>query len=180
MWRGRDGIRIQGFGLAVRILVSESASVLAGSEALDGAGAIGDSTGITDIRFMAVPGTIRGAERFITGTIFTTVELTERMEEPMAHTEALTAAAEFTTVRERVPGLSKKIGRQLEDTLRPMDRAVSTQTHSVAMITADRPAAFRRGDRPAWERLSAGAVALMAAGDHTVAAVIIEIKRDRQ
>src|SRR5271157_4163289 len=70
-WLGRDGIRIPESGLAVRISISESASESAGTAALAGAGAIGDSIGITDTRCMAAAGITRTAERFITGATTT-------------------------------------------------------------------------------------------------------------
>src|SRR5208282_2954820 len=68
-WRGRGGIRIPESGLAARISHSESASESVGSAALDGAGVIGDSTGITDTQGLAAAGTSPRAERFITGAI---------------------------------------------------------------------------------------------------------------
>ena len=46
MWRGRDGIRIPGSGLAGRTSRLESASESASSEGLGGAGGTGDSTGV--------------------------------------------------------------------------------------------------------------------------------------
>ena len=52
--RGRDGIPIRGFGLAVRIFRSDSALASAGSAVSDGAGVTGDSIGMADTRFTAV------------------------------------------------------------------------------------------------------------------------------
>jgi hypothetical protein len=78
---GRDSTRIPEFGLAARTSRSESA----GSEVLDGAGAIGDSIGVAITQLLAAAGTTPGATRFITGTPIT---------------EAGACAAELTTVVE--------------------------------------------------------------------------------
>ena len=75
--------------MAARISRSGSASESASSVVLDGAGAIGDSIGITTTRFITTTGTTRGASRSTTGTVSTEGEACEA---------ALTApAAEFAT-----------------------------------------------------------------------------------
>src|SRR5271157_5594992 len=68
-WPGQDGIRIPESGLAGRISRSDLDLVSAGGAAGAGAGGIGASIGMTDIRGMAAEDIIPGAERFITGTI---------------------------------------------------------------------------------------------------------------
>src|SRR5208337_3056053 len=87
-WLGRDGIRIREFGLAARISISESASESAGTAALAGAGAIGDSIGITDTQGITAAGTTPEAERFITGAT-TTEEEAGRAEFTPASTRGI-------------------------------------------------------------------------------------------
>src|SRR5580693_4108960 len=66
--RGRAGIRIPASGLTGRSFPLASALASDGTAALDGAGAAGDSIGITATRFMAVDATIREAAHFTTAT----------------------------------------------------------------------------------------------------------------
>src|ERR1019366_980189 len=105
-WRGRDGTRIRESGLAARTSISEWASESVGSEALAGAGVIGDSIGVADTQCMAAAGTTPGAERFITVAISRAAE--SRAAE--LHAAGLHAAelhaAELATVPAPRPGLS--------------------------------------------------------------------------
>jgi hypothetical protein len=73
-WLGRDGIRILESGLADLLFHSDSALESAGSGVLDGAGAIGASTGTGVTHFMAAADIFREAERSITGTATTEAE----------------------------------------------------------------------------------------------------------
>src|SRR5208337_52939 len=95
-WLGRDGIRIREFGLAARISISESASESAGTAALAGAGAIGDSIGITDTQGITAAGTTPEAARFITGATTT--------EEQTGAAELTAVRAEFTPASTRGTG----------------------------------------------------------------------------
>src|ERR1700727_389065 len=89
---GRGGIHIRASGLAVRTCLSDSASESVGSAALGGAGAIGDSTGITTTQLLIMVGTTLGAPRSTTETTTTAVE---------PHTMDLMAgAAEFAWTTE--------------------------------------------------------------------------------
>ena len=76
-WRGRGGIRILEFGLAVRTSRSESVLASVGSVVLDGDGVIGDSIGITTTQSTTVAGTTLEAELFITGAVTTEQEASE-------------------------------------------------------------------------------------------------------
>src|ERR1700676_4475329 len=84
--RGRDGIRIQGFGMADRTCRSAWDSESDSMADMDGAGIVGDSTGTTPPGFITTTGTTRGATRFTTATL--SIE--------GAGAEDLTAAAEDT------------------------------------------------------------------------------------
>src|SRR5580698_6162984 len=66
-WRGRGGIHILASGLAVLTSRLDSGLESGGGAVSDGAGGIGDSTGITIMRGLTAGGTTRGAGRFITG-----------------------------------------------------------------------------------------------------------------
>jgi hypothetical protein len=68
---GGDGTRIRESGLAVRISISDSASGLAGTAVMAGAGITGGSTGAADMECTAAAGTTLAAIRFITGTATT-------------------------------------------------------------------------------------------------------------
>src|ERR1700690_1368108 len=70
-WRGRDGIRILEFGMAVHTSRSDSDSESAGSAVLDGAGLPGDLSGVADTRFITTTGITPAATRFITGAVST-------------------------------------------------------------------------------------------------------------
>src|ERR1700688_483178 len=72
--RGQDGTRIPESGMTARTSRSDSVSESASSGVLDGAGVIGDSIGITGMRFMAGADTTPAAPRFTTGAISIGVE----------------------------------------------------------------------------------------------------------
>src|ERR1700727_2336905 len=118
--RGRGGIRIPASGLAVRLCRSDSASESVGSAALDGAGAIGDSTGITITQLLIMVGTTLGAPRSTTETTTTTVE---------PHTMDLTAGAVGLVATTAQLGLSTETAAPPEDTPSPAVRAASAQVH---------------------------------------------------
>ena len=172
-WRGRDGIRIPESGLAARISHSDSASESVGSAVLDGAGVIGDSTGITDTQCLAAAGTTRGAERFITEAVSTAAEayaaeLMVRAAELMAH------AADSGR---QPPGLSTETGRRLEDTLNPAVRAAHARAPSAAMSMADRPRAIRHAEAPAWvaeQRVAAAEREVAVVAEREAAAGVID------
>src|ERR1700723_472965 len=112
LWPGRAGIRIPEFGMEARTSRSELVLELASSVALDGAGAIGDLTGITIMRFTTTAGTTPVAARFITGTISTAAE-------------AIGAAV--STGPAEAPGLSMETARLLEDMRNPAARVARAQ-----------------------------------------------------
>ena len=151
-WLGRVGIHIPESGLADRICHSESALELAGSEALDGDGVIGVSTGITTSYFITTTRISRGARRFITGTISIVVER---------------GGAELSTVPEEGPDLLAEIDKRLGDMPHPAVRAAYAQAPSAATTTADKPAAFRHAGALA----SVVAFTVVVAEDFTAAAV---------
>ena len=76
-WRGRDGIPILEFGLAVRTSRLESVLASVGSVVLDGDGVIGDSIGITTTQSTTTAGTTLEAEPFITEAVTTEQEASE-------------------------------------------------------------------------------------------------------
>ena len=138
--------------MAVRTSPSESASESAGSEVLDGAGAIGDSIGITDTHCTTTAGTTPRAGHFITATTTTEVEARTEAEartELEAHTEVEVWAAEFITILGHRPDLSRETGRLLEDTRNRAVRAASAQALSVATTMAERAEAIRHAEAPA-------------------------------
>jgi hypothetical protein len=169
LWRGRDGIRIRGFGLAGHICRLGSASELAGLAVLDGAGAIGDSTGITIMRCMAVADISRGAERFITVRTTTAADLVGTVR---------LSIGELELVR------SKEIGERLGDTQRLtvraafavragyMVRAACARARSAGTITAESRGAIRHAEARASgaERAAAVAVAATPAAGGTAGA----------
>ena len=69
--RGGDGTRIPESGLGAHISISDSASGLAGTAVMAGAGITGDSTGTADMECTAAAGTTLAAIRFTTGTATT-------------------------------------------------------------------------------------------------------------
>src|SRR5208282_61011 len=130
----------------------------------DGAGVIGDSTGITDTQGLAAAGTSPRAERFITGAISPAAE---------AHAAERTAhAAELTAVPALPPDPSTETGRRLEAMLNPGGRAAHARAPSAATTMADRPRAIRHAEARAWvaeqpvaaERVVAAVVVRAAAG----------------
>ncbi len=143
--------------MAARISHSGSASESVGLEVLDGAGVIGDSTGITDTQCLAAADTSPGAERFITGAISPeeayAAELTTRAA------ELITRAAELTTVPAQPPDLSTETGRRLEATLSPAVRVANVRAPSAVTTMANRQRAIRHAERPASvveQRVAAG------------------------
>ena len=131
-WRGRGGIRIQESGLEARISHSDLALGSVGGAALDGDGAIGDSTGTTIMRGLTAGGTTPGAGRFITGAPMLVADL---------HGAVVSTVAG--------PGLLMETGRGLEDMVRRADRAECAQGPSAVTTTADRPGASHRVEAPA-------------------------------
>jgi len=142
-WRGRDGIRIRESGLAGLISRSESALGSDGGAASDGAGDIGDSTGITTMRGLTAGGTTPAAGRFITGELLRVADLHGAV--------VLTGAVEE-------PEHSMETGRRPGDMPRRAVRAASARGPLAATTTEDRPGVFRRVATPA------SAAGFMAAG----------------
>ena len=58
-------------------------------------------------------------------------------------------AAEFSIIPEALPGLSKEIGKRLEDMLNPVVRAASARVPLAATTMAERPGVIRHGEAPA-------------------------------
>src|ERR1700722_12274312 len=169
---GQDGMPTQEFGLVDLTCRSGLALELAGSEALAGAGDIGDSIGTADTRFMAVAGISPVVPRFTTAAISTerdeqglTEGVAESTEDAMEPTEDAAEPtrdalepnpAEIwphgvmsTTVRGRFPDLSTETSRRLADMQNPTARAACAPPPSVALIMEARPEASRRADSPA-------------------------------
>ena len=145
-WRGRDGIRTLGFGLAARISHSESASPSGGSEVLVGVGVIGDSTGITTTQGLTMAGITRGAEPFTTGAVL--------------------GEQDLPGVRGQRPGLSRGIGRRLGDTPHHAARAGYARAPLAVTVMAARQGVIPRAEAAAWV-----AEAHMAEGDLTAVVV---------
>jgi hypothetical protein len=133
-WRGRGGIRILGFGLAVRIFRSDLALESAGGEDTDGDGAIGDSIGITITLCLTTAGITPEAGRFTTGAVLPEAEA--------CGAGVLTAEGEL--------GLSTETGKQLEATPHPTARAAHDREHSAATAMAGRPGATLHAVAPVW------------------------------
>jgi hypothetical protein len=156
-----------------RTFPSESASESAGSEALDGAGIIGDAIGTTIMRFITTTGTTPAAGRFTTGTLTTGVELrtadiTSTATVGTGHrTPELAGAAKFSTVPAERPSHLKETTTLLEDTLHPRVRAARTPVHSVDTIMVEKPEVTRRVAAPA----SAAPMVAEGADSMAVAAV---------
>jgi hypothetical protein len=119
LWRGRDGMRIPGFGLGDRIFHSGSALELGGGAVLDGDGGIGVSIGTTITLCLTMEGTTPGAGRFITVAPMLVADLHEAGR-----------------------GLSMETGKRLEGSPHPADRAACIRARSAAMTMADRRGAF--------------------------------------
>src|ERR1035441_6193938 len=173
-WLGRDGTRIPESGLAGRTSISEWASESAGSEVLDGAGAIGDSIGVADTQCTTMAGTTPGAERFITGAISPAAE---------AHAAELMVraadAAELTAVpaQQPQPDLSTETGRLLEAMLNPAARAAHARAPSAATTMADKPRAIRHAEAPAWaaeQRVAAAERVVAAVAERAAAAGVVD------
>ncbi len=138
-WRGRDGIRIPGSGLADRTSRLGSALESGGGADLDGDGDTGDSTGTTITQCLTTVGiTPRSRTFYNRGSISI-----------VAETHGAAAFNRPCSTRGRRPGLSMETGRRLEDTLHLAVRAASARARSAATTTADRPGAFRRAEAPA-------------------------------
>src|SRR5580704_13077509 len=71
---GQDGIRTLEFGLAARIYRLDLALESVGGEVSDGAGVIGDSTGITITRSITTAGITPAAERSTTEAVLPGLE----------------------------------------------------------------------------------------------------------
>jgi len=99
----------------------------AGSEVSDGAGATGDSTGITTTQSITMAGTSPGAEPFTTGIITIAVE----------------SDAGRLSVPEFEPDPSRATVRRLADTRRVAARAACVRVPLAATITAENPGAIR-------------------------------------
>jgi hypothetical protein len=158
---GRDGIHIPVFGMAGHISTSAVVSELASSEATDGAGLVGDSTGTTTIQFTTAVGITRGAARSTTGI----VSIAGRALAVVwgRGTETSAVAAECTTVRVEPPDRLKEIIGLRVDTPRPTARAASVRGLSADTIMAERPGPFLRAGAPVWaEEELAAAVATIA------------------
>ena len=122
--------------MAARTFRSESGSESVSSAALDGAGAIGDLTGITTMRSTIAAGTTPAAARFMTGT--TSTEAAETVEEDS------TGPAEGPG-----PGLSTAIAGLPEDMPNHGVRAASAQARLAATAAAGKQEAFPRAEAPA-------------------------------
>jgi hypothetical protein len=118
---------------------SESASESGGSAVSDGAGVIGDSTGITITPCLTTADTFPVAQRFITGAISIAAE----------RTVAESAVAELSIVPVREPGLSAETTGPPADTPRPAAKAGSARVPSAATSVAERLGAFPRAEAPA-------------------------------
>ncbi len=135
--------------MAARTSRSDWASESASSAALDGAGVIGDSIGITTTHFITTDGTTPEAGRFTTGAISTEEEEAFVAAPTQATGPATLDAAEFTTVPAQRIGLSTETTGLLEDTLIPTVRAGPARAPSAATTMADRQRAFRHAEAPA-------------------------------
>lgn len=171
---------------------SDSASELASSAVMDGAGLIGDSIGEVDTQCITTAGTTPGATRFIIGAISTeeqaraealTVPAAELLLAPTQGTGHPTGpaagAAESTTVPARRPGLSTETPRLLEDTPNPVVRAASARGPSAATTMADRQGAIRHAEAAASvveARVAAGAD-LAVAGVGNRSCVMVRVDR---
>lgn len=152
--------------MAARIFRSGSASESASLVVLDGAGAIGDSIGITTTPFITTTGITRGASRSTTGTVSTEGEACEAaLTAPAAEfarglPTALSGAAKFSTVPARRPGLSREAPRPLEDTLHHRVKAELVPVPSATMAMAGRQGPTRHAEAPALvaERVAAEGV----------------------
>jgi hypothetical protein len=118
---------------------SESASESGGSAVSDGAGAIGDSTGITITPCLTTADTFPVAQRFITGAISIAAE----------RTVAESIVAELSIVPVREPGLSAETTGPPADTPSPAAKAGSARVPSAATSVAERLEAFPRAEAPA-------------------------------
>src|SRR5580698_2395593 len=132
-WHGRGGTRIPESGTTVLSSRSDWASESGFSEDLAGAGAIGDSIGITATQFTITTGTTRGAEHFTTGAISTAGEGT---------------GAGDSTGPEEGRGRSTETGRPPEDMRNLTVRAVPARGPSVATSVAERQEAFPHAGAP--------------------------------
>lgn len=160
LWPGRAGIRIREFGMEALTSRSELVLELASSAALDGAGAIGDLTGITTMRFTTTAGTTPIAARFITGTTSTAAEA-------IVAEEAIGAAV--STGPAEAPGLSMETTRPLEDTRNRAARAAPAQAPSADTTAAERQEASPHAEAPA-----SAAAEVSTAEEAAVAAGIID------
>ena len=134
LWPGRDGIPIRESGTEGRTSRSEWASESVGSEALDGAGVIGDSIGTTTTRCITTRGITRRAGHFTTAAVSTV----ERVP-----------AGDITDPEDQIGRSRETIGRPV-DTLSHMAKAAPVRERSAATTMADRPGTILRGAKRAW------------------------------
>ena len=164
---GRDGIPIPVFGMAGRISTSAVVSELVSSEATDGAGLVGDSTGTTTIQFTTATGITREAARSTTAIVSTAGRAPAVVS--ARETETSAVVAECTTVLAELPGRLKEIVGRRVDTPHPTARAASVLGRSADTIMAGRPGPFLRAGAPALEEAAeeglAAAVAAIANRD---------------
>jgi hypothetical protein len=129
--------------MAARIFRSAWASESAFLAAMAGAGAVGDLTGTTAIRFITTIATTPGATPFTTEGIITGAGRAAVLATPAIGRlteETSVGAAEFTTVG--LPGPSTETIALPEDTLRLAVRAACGPARSVAMTVEDRRGPF--------------------------------------
>src|ERR1700722_5579478 len=103
--RGRNGIRTREYGSRAHTYHSESVSRSASTAVTDGAGATGDSTGMTVTYFITTICTFPGATRFTTGTLITEGEARGASQQTCSAERAATAG-DLTNVPAKRPGLS--------------------------------------------------------------------------
>ena len=163
---GRGGTSIPESGMAARTFHSGLDLVSAISEASDGAGGIGDTTGAAVTLFMGAAGTTLEATRFTTEVL--SIEAAVRVEDSAARV-ALSRLGPTEDSGERMetlpdaphpelqPGHSMEIPRLLEDTPRPVVRAAFAQALLAGTPRAGRQEASRHAGAPA-SVVGAGAV----------------------
>src|ERR1700675_2251704 len=151
-WRGRVGTRIPEFGMRVRTFPLESGSESVSTGAMDGAGIIGDRTGIIIGLLMTTIATTPEAARFTTETITTEGAMpavgspaiaAEIVAAPMKGTglpaRMPAAAGPLRAVPAQPPGLLRETTRLLEGTLNHVVRAARARAPSAATTMAERP-----------------------------------------
>src|SRR5271168_836723 len=127
--------------MAARSSSSELDSESGGSAVLDGAGVIGDSTGITTTQFITTTGTTPGPQHSTTGTITIEEEASGASQRTWG-AEKLAVAVMFTTARAEPPGLSMETTIRLEDTQNRAERAASIRTLSATTVGAEKQGAM--------------------------------------